>query len=55
MTAYAAVLEARDLAEKEVTILRRVLLKKGASVKTAGTVSASQNTKRVKLVRKKKA
>jgi len=55
MTAYAAVLEARDLAEKQVTILRRVLLKKGASVKIAGTASASPNPKRVKLVRKKKA
>jgi hypothetical protein len=55
MTAYAAVLEARYIAEKRVAILRRVLLKKGASGKLAGPVSASPNTKRVKFGRKKKA
>lgn len=56
MTAYAAVLEASDRAEKKVAILRRaLLLKMGASGKVAVDTAASATKKRVKLVRKKKA
>jgi hypothetical protein len=55
MTAYAAVLEARDIAEKRVAILKRVLLKKHAARKVAGSLSASNSTKQVELVRKKRS
>ncbi len=55
MTAYAAVLEASDRAEKKVAILRRaLLLKMGSSGKVAVNTTASSTKKPVKLVRKKK-
>lgn len=56
MTAYAAVIEASDRAEKKVAILRRALLLKiGSSGKVAANTTASSTKKPVKLVRKKKA
>ena len=54
MTAYAAVLEASDRAEKKVAVLRRaLLLKMGSSGKAPTNTRASTAKKRVKLVRKK--
>lgn len=54
MTAYAAVIEASDRAEKKVAILRRALLLKiGPSGKVAANTTASSTKKPVKLVRKK--
>lgn len=55
MTAYAAVIEASDLAEKKVAILRRALmLNIGATPKGPAKASPPATKKRLKLAGKKK-